>query len=58
MDWTDKSPFNRMGGDASNGVGHFRAKNNAGSIIYRMLQTDCTDLACAQDYRYGPKSLH
>lgn len=58
LDWSDKSPFNRMGGDASNGIGHFRAKDNAGAIIYRMLQTDCRGLACAQDYRYGPKSAY
>ncbi|RJG02572.1 lipase [Noviherbaspirillum sedimenti] len=58
LDWSDKSPFNRMGGDASNGIGHFRAKDNAGSIIYRMLQTDCRGLACAWDYNYGPKSLY
>lgn len=58
LDWSDKSPFNRMGGDARNGIGHFRAKDNAGSIISRMLQTNCRDLACAQDYSYGPKSLY
>ncbi len=58
LDWSDKSPFNRMGGDGSNGVGHFRARDNAGSIIVRMLQTDCAGLACAQDYRYGPKALY
>jgi pimeloyl-ACP methyl ester carboxylesterase len=57
-DWSDKSPFVLMGGDASNGVGHFRSKDNAGSIIYRMLQTDCTGLDCAADYTYGPKTLY
>lgn len=58
LDWSDKSPFNRMGGDASNGIGHFRARDNAGTLIYRMLQTDCRGLACAEDYHYGPKALY
>lgn len=58
LDWADKSPFNRMGGDASNGIGHFRAKDNAGSLIYRMLQTDCRGMACAKDYHFGPKALY
>ncbi len=57
-DFSDKSPFNLMGGDASNGVGHFRSKDNAGSIIWRMLQTDCNGLDCAVDYTYGPKALY
>ncbi|MGZ5802509.1 MAG: extracellular native short-chain-length polyhydroxyalkanoate depolymerase PhaZ7 [Burkholderiaceae bacterium] len=57
-DWSDDSPFNLMGGDSSNGVGHFRSKDNAGSIIQRMLLTDCSGLDCAADYTYGPKALY
>jgi pimeloyl-ACP methyl ester carboxylesterase len=58
LDWSDYSPFDMRGGDTSGGVGHFRSKNNTGSIIVRMLLTDCTGLDCAQDYVYGPKSLY
>lgn len=58
LDWSDYSPFNLMGGDSSNGVGHFRAKDNTGIIIQRMLQTDCTGLDCAKDYGYGPRVLY
>lgn len=58
LDWSDNSPFNLMGGDASNGVGHFRSKDNTGSIIQRMLLTDCTAMDCAADYNYGPKALY
>lgn len=58
LDWSDYSPFNLMGGDSSQGVGHFRARDNAGSILVRMLQTDCAGLACAEDYLYGPKLLY
>jgi pimeloyl-ACP methyl ester carboxylesterase len=58
LDWADDSPFNLMGGDASNGVGHFRSKDNTGSIIQRMLLTDCAGLDCAADYNYGPKTLY
>jgi hypothetical protein len=58
LDWSDYSPFNLMGGDSSNGVGHFRSKDNTGSIIQRMLLTDCTGMDCASDYNYGPKELY
>jgi pimeloyl-ACP methyl ester carboxylesterase len=58
FNWSDKSPFNLMGGDSTNGVGHFRSRDNTGSIIQRMLQTDCTGLDCAADYTYGPKALY
>lgn len=53
--WTNGIPFNSGGGDSSNGVGHFRSKNNTGTIIQRMLLTTCTGLDCAADYTYGPK---
>lgn len=58
LDWSDYSPFNMMGGDSSHGIGHFRSKDNTGSIIQRMLLTDCTGLNCADDYSYGPKVLY
>jgi hypothetical protein len=41
------------GGDAD-GVGHFKARNNTGQIIYEMLNTDCTDMACKGSYTGGP----
>jgi pimeloyl-ACP methyl ester carboxylesterase len=56
--WKDGMPFNAGGGDAGNGVGHFRARSNAGAIVQRMLLTDCTGLDCAADYSYGPKTLY
>ncbi|MGZ3158567.1 MAG: extracellular native short-chain-length polyhydroxyalkanoate depolymerase PhaZ7 [Burkholderiaceae bacterium] len=58
LHWSDDSPFNLMGGDSSNGVGHFRSKDNTGSIVQRMLLTDCIGLDCAVDYTYGPKVLY
>ena len=56
--WADGMPYNSGGGDSSNGVGHFRSKNNTGTIIQRMLLTTCTGLDCAADYTYGPKVLY
>ncbi len=53
FDFKDWSPFVQMGGDAD-GVGHFKAKNNAGEIIYHMLNSDCTDLDCKGAYTGGP----
>ncbi|MGE5386816.1 MAG: alpha/beta fold hydrolase [Betaproteobacteria bacterium] len=54
--WKDGMPSNAGGGDTANGVGHFRARNNTGAIIQRMLLTPCTGLDCAADYPYGPKA--
>lgn len=45
----DGSPYNMGGGDTSNGVGHFRSKNNAGRIVYNILATTCTT-GCANGY--------
>jgi hypothetical protein len=42
-----------MGGDVD-GVGHFRARNNSGEIIWQMLDSGCIDLACATGYKSGP----
>lgn len=46
---------NVAGGDA-NGVGHFKARNNTGKIIHRMLTTACTGIDCASAYTHGPKA--
>lgn len=49
---------NVTGGD-TDGVGHFYAKDNTGSIIVEMLTTNCAGIACASTYRdnhYGPVS--
>lgn len=56
--WKDGMPYTSGGGDASNGIGHFRAKNNTGAIIQRMLLTACTGVDCAADYSYGPKTTY
>lgn len=48
---------NADGGD-TNGVGHFKARNNTGTIIHRMLSTACTGLDCAAAYAHGPKSTY
>lgn len=53
--WKDGMPYASGGGDTSNGVGHFRAKNNTGAILQRMLLTNCSGLDCAADYSFGPK---
>ncbi len=36
------------------GIGHFRARNNTGEIIYTMLNTECMRLACKGPYEGGP----
>lgn len=53
-DLTDGYFTNFNGGD-TNGVGHFKARNNTGSIIYQMLNTTCSGVACAANYTFGPK---
>jgi pimeloyl-ACP methyl ester carboxylesterase len=53
FDFKDWSPFVLMGGD-TDGIGHFKAKNNTGEIIYQMLNSDCTDLDCKGTYTGGP----
>jgi pimeloyl-ACP methyl ester carboxylesterase len=55
-DWSDGYPTNLAGGD-KDGVGHFRAKNNSGVILYNMLNTTCTGTGCASGYTYGPVAL-
>ncbi|MGV3619242.1 MAG: esterase/lipase family protein [Archangium sp.] len=48
-DWTDYSPYVAGAGD-SDGVGHFRAKNNTGAIQARMLTTTCSGTGCCTGY--------
>ena len=55
VDWnlSDGSPWNQMGGD-TDGVGHFKVKNNSGQILRTMLNTACEGLACKGSYAGGP----
>ncbi|MBP1711298.1 MAG: lipase [Deltaproteobacteria bacterium] len=46
-------PSSLSGGDAD-GVGHFKARNNAGPMIYEMLNTDCSGIRCKGSYTGGP----
>ena len=45
-DWT----FYNLGGGDSDGVGHFRSKNNTGQILHNMLNTACTGTGCCSGY--------
>ena len=38
----------------TDGIGHFKARNNTGEIIYTMLNTECEELACKGPYQGGP----
>jgi pimeloyl-ACP methyl ester carboxylesterase len=53
FDFKNWSPNSRLGGDID-GVGHFKAKNNAGQIIFRMLNSDCAGLDCKDSYTGSP----
>ena len=53
FNFEDWSPFVVKGGDAD-GVGHFKAKNNSGEIIYKMLNSDCEGILCKGSYTGGP----
>ena len=53
LDFKDKTVQAKHGGDAG-GVGHFKARNNAGAIIWQMLNTECRGIACKGGYAYGP----
>ena len=48
-DFSDWSAFNLGGGD-SDGVGHFRSKNNTGKVQLNMLTTSCTGTGCCSGY--------
>ena len=41
------------GGDAG-GIGHFKARNHSGAIIYQMLNSECRGLDCKGSYVAGP----
>lgn len=43
-----------LGAGDGDGVGHFKARNNTGTILVRMLTTQCRATACAATYRSGP----
>jgi pimeloyl-ACP methyl ester carboxylesterase len=55
VDWnfSDGSPWNQMGGD-TDGVGHFKVKNNSGQILYTILHTECEAMTCKGTYTGGP----
>jgi pimeloyl-ACP methyl ester carboxylesterase len=54
--FSDRSPWNIMGGD-TDGIGHFKVKNNSGQILYAILNSDCDRLACEGNYVGGPVKL-
>lgn len=49
FDLSDWTYYNLAGGDAD-GVGHFRAKNNTGTIQLNMLTTSCSGTGCCSGY--------
>lgn len=49
FDLADWTIYNLGGGD-TDGVGHFRAKNNTGRIQRNMLTTSCTGTGCCSGY--------
>lgn len=51
-DFSDWTIYNTGGGD-SNGVGHFRAKNNTGKIQRNMITGTCTGTGCCSGYAYS-----
>ena len=55
VDWNlrDGSPWNQMGGD-TDGVGHFKVRNNSGQVLHTMLGTECQGMACRGRYTGSP----
>lgn len=53
LDLADGAVFNMGAGD-TDGVGHYKAKNNTGTILVKMLGTTCRMEGCAADYKSGP----
>lgn len=49
FDFADWSPYALGAGD-SDGVGHFRSKNNTGAIQVQMLTTQCQGTTCCSGY--------
>jgi pimeloyl-ACP methyl ester carboxylesterase len=55
VDWnfSDGSVWNQKGGD-TDGIGHFKAKNNSGQILVTIVRTECQGLTCKGGYMGGP----
>ena len=53
LDFRNWRPTSLSGGDAD-GIGHFKVRNNLGQMIFGMLASDCTGMACRGDYTGGP----
>src|SRR3954464_4481974 len=53
LNFSHGSLFNQMGGD-TDGVGHFKVKNNSGQILHTMVSTTCAGLGCKGGYTGGP----
>lgn len=51
-DFSDWTIYNTGGGD-SDGVGHFRSKNNTGVIQRNMITGTCTGTGCCSGYGYS-----
>ncbi len=51
FNFDDFEPFNALAGD-TDGVGHFRAKNNTGVVQRNMLTTDCAGSDCCVGYDF------
>jgi len=51
-DFADWTIYNTGGGD-SDGVGHFRSKNNTGVIQKNMITGTCTGTGCCSGYGYS-----
>ena len=49
FDLSDWSYYNVGGGD-TDGVGHFRARNNTGKILLNFLRTSCSGTGCCSGY--------
>ena len=44
-----------LSGWDTDGVGHFKVRNNTGQIVYDMLNTDCMGTLCRGAYTVGPE---
>jgi len=51
-DFSDWTIYNTGGGD-SDGVGHFRSRNNTGAIQVNMITGSCTGTGCCAGYGYS-----
>ena len=53
LDFRNWRPTSLSGGDAD-GIGHFKVRNNLGQMIFEMLASDCSGMACRGAYTGGP----